>query len=134
MEKFVYNDGGRSKYFKGANVGDCAVRAFAIASGRDYKEVYDLAKTLCKKKGESPRSGLKKRQCDKLGSLLGGEWVCCMRIGEGCKLHLNCDELPKGNIVCSCSKHLVAVIDGIVNDTYDSSRDGKRCVYGYWKF
>ena len=39
---FVYNDGGRSKYFDGKKVGDCVTRAVAIASGRDYKEVYDF--------------------------------------------------------------------------------------------
>ena len=133
MENFVYNDGGRSKYFKASDVGDCVVRAFAIASGRDYKEVYDLAKSVCKK-GESPRNGLKKAQCNKLGAMLGGKWVTCMTIGSGCKVHLNADELPKGRIVCSCSKHLVAMIDGVVNDTYDSTREGNRCVYGYWVF
>lgn len=42
---FVYNDGGRSKYFKG-NAGDCVTRAIAIATGFDYKEVYDNIKDL----------------------------------------------------------------------------------------
>ena len=23
--------------------------------------------------------------------------------------------------------------DGVVHDTYDPSRDGTRCVYGYWR-
>jgi len=27
----------------------------------------------------------------------------------------------------------VAVIDGVINDTYDCSREGTRCVYGYWE-
>jgi hypothetical protein len=26
----------------------------------------------------------------------------------------------------------VAVVDGVVRDTHDSSRDGTRCVYGFW--
>jgi hypothetical protein len=26
----------------------------------------------------------------------------------------------------------MAVIDGVIHDTYDPSRDGKRCVYGYF--
>ena len=29
---------------------------------------------------------------------------------------------------------ITAVIDGVINDTYDPSRGGKRCVYGYWVF
>ena len=39
---FQYNDGGRSRYFKAQKVGDCVTRAFAIATGKDYKEVYDF--------------------------------------------------------------------------------------------
>ena len=27
---------------------------------------------------------------------------------------------------------LCAVIDGVVNDIYDGTRGGSRCVYGYW--
>lgn len=35
---FVYNDGGRSRYFKAKSVGDCVTRAIAIATRTDYKE------------------------------------------------------------------------------------------------
>ena len=40
--EWVYDDGGRSKYFKAEHVGDCVCRAIAIGTGKDYKEVYDL--------------------------------------------------------------------------------------------
>ena len=30
------------------------------------------------------------------------------------------------------SGHLAAVIDGVVHDIHDCSRDGTRCVYGYF--
>ena len=63
---------------------------------------------------------------------LGWKWIPTMTIGSGCKVHLREDELPKGRIVCSLSKHETAVIDGVLNDTYDCSRDGTRCVYGYF--
>ena len=42
------------------------------------------------------------------------------------------DELPKGRLICHVSRHSCAVIDGVLNDTYDCSRMGTRCVYGYW--
>ncbi len=29
-------------------------------------------------------------------------------------------------------RHYTAVIDGVINDTHDPSREGTRCVYGYW--
>ena len=56
-----------------------------------------------------------------------------MRIGTGCKVHLKSDELPIGRIIVRLSKHVCAVIDGVINDTYDCSREGTRCVYGYYK-
>jgi hypothetical protein len=34
--------------------------------------------------------------------------------------------------VVALSKHYAAVVDGVVHDLYDPSRDGTRCVYGYW--
>lgn len=35
-------------------------------------------------------------------------------------------------LLVSNTKHSVAVIDGVVHDTYDSTREGNRCVYGYF--
>lgn len=62
----------------------------------------------------------------------GFKWVPTMQIGSGCKTHLRNDELPSGKIVARVSRHYVAVVDGIVHDTHDPSRDGSRCVFGYW--
>jgi len=42
------------------------------------------------------------------------------------------DELPSGTLIVSCSKHITVVKDGVLHDTYDCSRRGTRCVYGYW--
>jgi len=55
-----------------------------------------------------------------------------MFVGQGCKVHLRAGELPKGRLIVAVSKHLVAVVDGVVHDNHDPSRNGKRCVYGYW--
>ena len=131
MVNFKYNDGGRSRYFMAKGVGDCVVRAAAIASGYDYKLVYDLAREIS---GGTPRNGLSKKYCDKLMKALGGTWHATMTIGSGCRVHLKASELPKGRLVCSCSGHFTAVIDGVINDTYDPSRGGRRCVYGFWVF
>jgi hypothetical protein len=56
-----------------------------------------------------------------------------MSIGSGCKVHLCTEELPKGRLIVSVSRHLIAVIDGVFHDTHDCSRGGTRCVYGYWR-
>ncbi len=52
------NDGGRSHYFKGRDVGDCVVRAVTIASGKDYKWVYDQLSAIQKRQdGKTARRG-----------------------------------------------------------------------------
>ena len=140
--EFVYSDGGRSKYFSAENVGDCVCRAIANATGKDYKEVYDGINELAKKERtgkrkrgvSNARNGVYKYTWKKyIEEVLGWEWVPCMQIGSGCQVHLKSDELPSGNLIINLSKHHTCVKDGVLYDTYDCSRDGTRCVYGYWK-
>jgi len=129
---FKYNDGGRSKYFAASKVSDCVTRAVAIATGNDYKQVYDIIASLC---GYTPRNGVKKTDTKKVMKYFGGVWHPCMGVGTGCKTHLADNEVPmRGRVVCSCSKHVTCIVDGVINDTYDPSRNGTRCVYGYWVF
>lgn len=144
--EFQFNDGGRSGYFKGTG-GDCVTRAIAIAGGKDYKEIYDrlAVENQKQRKGKYDRKrsaagkqtalhgiSTRRKWFKDYMSELGFRWVPTMLIGQGCKVHLKADELPSGKLVCAVSKHYVAVIDGVINDTYDCSRDGTRCVYGYY--
>lgn len=128
--RFVYDDGGRSKYFKAANVGDCVVRAIAIATGKDYKEVYNEIKVF--NNGKSCRNGTPKDVTKQYLKSLGYRWVATMKPGTGCRVHLKEDELPGGTIIVKLSHHLSCVKDGVIYDTYNCSRDETRCVYGYW--
>ena len=128
--KFIYSDGGRSKYFKASNVGDCAVRAIANATGKDYKEVYNSLKKL--NNGKTCRNGTPNEVTKKYLKEQGYEWIATMRPGTGCKVHLKEEELPTGTLIVRLSKHLSCVKNGIIYDTYDCSRDETRCVYGYW--
>lgn len=138
--KFIYSDGGRSKYFKAEKVGDCCARAIANATGIDYKEVYDSLNMLAKRERvgsrkksiSNARSGVYKSTADKYLKSLGWKWIPCMTIGSGCQVHLKEEELPKGALVLNLSRHFTCVKDGVLYDTYDCSRDGTRCVYGYW--
>ena len=139
---FTYNDGGRLAAGRKGKVGDCVVRAVAIASAIPYQEVYDAMQFQIKSqrltKGDkikSPRNGVdtKRKWFKEYMQSLGFVWIPAMSIGSGCKLHLCAVELPPGRLVCMVSKHACAVIDGILHDTFDCSRDGRRCVYGYWK-
>lgn len=141
--QLVYDDGGRSQYFKAKNVGDCVIRAICNATGKDYKEVYneinEMAKTESNKRHKnggrsSARNGVYKNTWKKYLDKIGWEHVSTMGIGTGIQVHLNENELPKkGTYIVQVSKHLTCVKDGVLYDTYDCSRNGNRGVYGYWK-
>lgn len=149
--KFIYNDGGRKQAGYKGETGDCVVRSVAIASELPYKEVYEnLAKGNASqrkskyemrfkakdyKRPQTASNGIstKRKWFKDYMKSLGFEWIATMQIGSGCKVHLKAEELPKGRIIARLSKHYTTVIDGVLNDTYDCSREGTRCVYGYWK-
>ena len=142
--KFNYNDGGRAKAGYKGDTGDCAVRAMAIVTGKSYQEIYDMVNELAKsgkgfkqrKTGQvsDARTGVWQKDVNKIMTSLGWKWTPTMLIGQGCKVHLRASELPSGRILCNVSRHYTAVIDGVVNDTHDCSRDESRCVYGYYSF
>ncbi len=136
---FVYDDGGRAAAgFKG-DTGDCVTRAIAIVTNMPYREVYDLVNSTpeaVKHRGARPssaRTGVHKATTRRILANLGWAWTPTMAIGSGCTMHVRTDELPEGRIILQLSKHLSAVIDGVLHDTDDCSRDGTRCVYGFWK-
>lgn len=135
---YQYNDGGRKEAGFVGDVGDCTVRAIAIATQQSYVQVYTDLYNLNRIHNNNPRKASPRDGNTSMKTIraymqgIGWEWVATMGIGTGCKVHLQADELPAGRIIARCSRHMVAVVDGIVNDTYDSSRSGTRCVYGYF--
>jgi hypothetical protein len=138
---WIHNDGGRKAAGYRGKSGDCVVRAIAIAAEKPYQEIYDALnshalseRTGKRKRGISnARTGVYRVTYQKYLESMGWTWTPTMKIGSGCKVHLRSEELPKGRIIVSLSKHLSAVIDGVVHDTHDPSRRGTRCVYGYFQ-
>jgi len=151
--QFKFNDGGREQAGYKGQTGDCVTRAIAIASGKPYQEVYDALNetsqverigSRCKGRSNS-RTGVYRKTYEKYIESIGGKWTPTMLIGQGCKVHLRDGELPMGRLVVKVSKHLTAVLDGVINDTHDPQRHGiivengvtrpySRCVYGYYTF
>lgn len=133
---FVFDDGGREAAGYKGKTCDCVCRAIAIAAELPYKEVYDVineyGKKERKKNKSTARTGVTKSTTRKVMAHFGFQWYPTMHIGQGCTVHLREKELPKGRIVVSVSAHCAAVIDGVLHDTYDCTRDGSRCVYGYY--
>ena len=135
---FQYNDGGRSAAGYRGRVRDCATRAIAIATGLSYQEIYralaeEAAAEADARRRNHPRTGLRKDTVKRYLRRLGWRWTPTMHIGSGCQVHLRGGELPAGRLIVAVSKHVCAVIDGVLHDTHDCSRGGRRCVYGYWR-
>ncbi|QWD78601.1 hypothetical protein [Polynucleobacter sp. MWH-Svant-W18] len=144
---FRMHDGGRDAAgFKGG-AGDCVVRSIAIAANLPYLQVYEdlreanaryanerdnkLSRHLTRK-GSSPRNGNHRNVFHDYILSHGFEWVPTMKVGAGCQVHLRPTELPTDTLIVKVSKHLTAVIDGVIYDTHNPSRGGNRCVYGYY--
>ena len=131
---FVKNDGGRRDSGFRGNAGDCVARAVAIASGMPYKDVYNSlahGNKNQRKTKNMQKSGLGKKSArhgiytkrkwfkDYMKSL-GFRWVATSGIGiESAKC---CSEdIPDGNIIIAKRRHYAAVINGVLNDTYNST-------------
>ncbi len=138
--RWVHDDGGRQAAgFKGQAAGDCVTRSIAIVTGLPYRQVYDAINAAAQaerpRRGRarsSARAGVHKGTQRRYLAGLGYTWTATMGVGTGCRVHLADGELPPGRLLVQVSRHLTAVVDGVIHDTHDPSRGGTRCVYGYW--
>jgi hypothetical protein len=138
--RFQFDDGGRRAAGYKGFVGDCAVRSITIATGKSYQEVYDDINRLSKMEAQSKRvhlisssrNGVYPKILDPYLRSLGWTWKPTMTIGSGCRVHLRAEELPGGNLIVRVSRHMTAMIDGVIHDIGNPSRGGTRCVYGYY--
>jgi Protein of unknown function (DUF2786) len=127
--KHVFNDGGLAAS-KHNEINDCACRAIAIATERPYHEIWDVFKTLLATEGPRRRSGVDESVQHKLMESLGWTWV------PTTKTYLREDDLPPGRLVVCIRGHSVAVVNGVIHDTFNPSRkkNGRPpFVYGYYK-
>lgn len=137
---FVFHDGGRAAAGYKGSTGDCVTRSIAIATGKPYQEIYDALNRLAqaerigkrKRKRSNSRIGVFRATYQHYLESLGWQWTSTMSIGSGCQVHLRVSELPEGPLLVRISRHLTAVIDGVLYDTHNCSRSGTRCVYGYF--
>lgn len=143
IKSWIYNDGGRSNYFKTTGR-DCVTRAVAIASGMDYLEVFNKITELKWKAGYRKsalhgvhtRSKWFKTQMQKWG----WKWK---QVKTYDHVSLDSPKLPKSKVIVALQHHYVALIDGVINDTYNPDQPrqrglrspyGKRIVMGYWVY
>jgi hypothetical protein len=105
--KFVYNDGGRSNYFKG-NAKDCVVRALSILLNEDYKKIYDFSFTRV----GTPRNGVVN-----IGDIYLKKGLVYEPI-HGYAGDYSLDEIDF-NFIAQYDRHVHAVIDKTINDTHN---------------
>ncbi len=122
-----YNDGGRWGAGFIGDVGDCATRAIAIATDTSYREVYDSICALAGEKEKFAQAHMGATSVTIESYLEGIGWR-----RRALRSHLNADELPNGRLIIEMPRHLVAVIDGVINDLFDSSRGGTAKITGYY--
>tara|TARA_Y100000817_G_scaffold78551_1_gene60477 strand:- start:633 stop:1124 length:492 start_codon:yes stop_codon:yes gene_type:complete len=127
-KSFKYNDGGRSQYFKGKNAGDCVVRAIAIALELDYKTCYDELASLNKETEgkKTARGGTHKANYEKFLKRHGWVWHSAPKL-EGRKARYY--DMPNGRIIMRMARHLSALVEQEIHDTWDCSY---KMVYGYY--
>jgi hypothetical protein len=135
--KFQWDDGGRAAAGFRGQADDCVTRSIAIAAFLPYREVYDELNSrtrAMRQNGElsGARTGVTRDVYQPYLGEIGWVWMPRMTIGSGCTTHLRSGEVPAGRIIARLSKHLVAVINGVIHDLSDPSRGGTRCVYGWF--
>jgi hypothetical protein len=143
--EFVEDDGGRAAAGYAEATGDCVARAITIATGKLYAEVFEALKAEHaryvkrlrpgsydalyeqRRRSEPIENGCREKVSGPYLRSLGWHYT---RIRE--HLCLRAGALPSGRLIVNLDNHYVAVIDGVIHDTYDSGRAGKRPVMGYW--
>jgi hypothetical protein len=126
--EYKFNDGGRQAAgFKGT-ANDCVARAMAIALGLDYSAVYkELAQANANSgRAKSARNGVMKSTYTEVIKRYGFVW---MKAPQFAGRKARCSDMPKGSVIAMQAHHLVAVIDGVANDTQNCTH---KMVYGYW--
>jgi hypothetical protein len=150
------DDGGR----KGSGIartgrkdaaGDCVARAIAIATQKPYREVADALIAAKVRDVATSNEGWAKHARRKGGirffhadhgvhtrvsrpylKALGWKYTSTKELPRGKGMHLRADELPRGRLIVDLPRHWVAVIDGVIHDTFDCSDEGRRRIQGYW--
>lgn len=127
-EEYQYNDGGRSDSGRKGTAGDCVCRAIAIALELPYDQVYrELAQANQEAGGKrSARNGLYRSVYEAYLNKHGWVWHSAPKL-EGRKARFN--DLPQGRLIARMARHVAAVIDGKLHDTWDSRH---KMVYGYF--
>ena len=125
--KYSKDDGGRSKYFSEKNIGDCVIRAFAIALDKDYKvtmkELFDLGLEM----GDMPNSHPVWKEYAKRKGFVRYSTPKDKR-GKKISIRNSSADAPSCSVIALTREHLVAIVDNVQRDTWLD----ERTVSSYW--
>lgn len=113
----------------GRNVGDCAVRALTVALGVDWEQAFALLSKNAYQMADMPSSnaviGSVLRQHGFRRSVIPNSCPDCYTIGDFAADH------SKGVYVVGTGNHMVAVRDGMIMDSWDSSMEVP--IFYWWR-
>ena len=113
----------------GRNVGDCAVRAIAVALGVDWETAYALIAEAGYLMGDMPSSN------SVWGAVLRQHGFKRAIIPNNCPDCYSAEQFaadrPKGMYVLGFGNHVATVKDGLIYDSWDSSKEVPQ--YFWWK-
>jgi hypothetical protein len=120
-------DAGRAASKRPRQKNDCTVRALAIARGLPYDVAYDLLADAGRKctKGFALPAWLNKQPWAKKIPFAAVKGERRMNPATFTQ------RFPRGRYICKVAKHVFAVVDGVVLDTFENAPD--RCIYTAWE-
>lgn len=124
---FQYDDGGRTNSKRPKQKSDCTVRAIAITKGLPYDVAYDLLKSEGRKshRGFNLQKWLNQQPWAKKIAFQAVKGQPRMNPSTFCR------QFPNGSYICRSAKHVFAVVDGVLCDTWEQRPD--RCIYTAWE-
>ena len=118
MIGFQYDDGGRRLAGFRGDAGDCVVRALTIVTSGDYRSIYrEVARANQLHKGtRSARNGVNRKVWMPIFEAHGLRKV---KLPKGPRPTYSEAWQRFGDCIVSTTKHLAAVVDGVLRDTED---------------
>lgn len=131
--KFIWHDGGRAGAGFVGTTGDCVVRALAIATGKNYRDVYDR---IFDASGKTPRDGVVTTITDEILTAEGFtrvdlplplSFIAVEHLIDGVAVlrFKGAYEHSRG--------HVCTVVNGTIYDTWDATRDDRYRIDQIWK-
>ena len=130
--KYKFDCGERHKYFnckcqlKKYAVGDCTIRAIAIATGTDYKIVWDSLMDSAKKYGYMPNS---RENCELFLDSISWKRQKPFKNGRRKYKLKNVPINKNTSYIFHTSNHWTAIVNNVLRDTWDCR---EWCANSYW--